>query len=324
MSTYQQDAARTVSNEFFLGETASEADLAAVLFSIQNIAEDADTLKRQLFYGAEGELSDSMGVVSRLMPMAQMADLEAQSPQVQILQNAAGAKADYIHAILGIVSECGELIEALCTGKEFDFTNVVEELGDLHWYLALATNATGTSEEHVQTQNIAKLRARFPDRFTTEDAVDRDLVEERAVLEGQMDEGEEPTDFVVGGFQIHNTVLAVRTFAASEEATPSEAEFVQFVSDAVDQGNLPEVLDAAANGSRIRRMGWPEDCYLVHVPGRRIEASFGPMAELLGNGTEFQTDGHFDLLTVAGEVPQLNVGYSFTLEDLEAEDWIYV
>ncbi len=93
-----------------------------------------------------------------------------------------------MHAMLGLVSEIGELADAikkhLIYDKQLDLVNLVEESGDLDWYRALLADALGVGFEAAWEKNIAKLRARYPDRFTSERALTRDLDAERAALEG--------------------------------------------------------------------------------------------------------------------------------------------
>lgn len=92
-----------------------------------------------------------------------------------------------LHASMGLVTEAAELQDALKKasfyGKELDITNIKEEAGDMLWYLALLFDAIGTDFETEQARVIAKLKARFPDKFTEEKAENRDLVTERAILE---------------------------------------------------------------------------------------------------------------------------------------------
>ncbi len=93
-----------------------------------------------------------------------------------------------MHAALGACTEVGELQDAikknLIYGKAFDGVNVVEECGDVLWYIALALHAAGYSMEECMQRNIDKLRARFPDKFTQDQAITRNLDVERAALEG--------------------------------------------------------------------------------------------------------------------------------------------
>jgi len=93
-----------------------------------------------------------------------------------------------LHSIVGIATESGELIEALLQhvkgeGK-LDVVNVQEEFGDLAWYQAIGVDATNADWEQILETNIAKLRARYPEKFTSENAINRDLRKERSILEG--------------------------------------------------------------------------------------------------------------------------------------------
>jgi NTP pyrophosphatase (non-canonical NTP hydrolase) len=94
-----------------------------------------------------------------------------------------------LHASFGLITESAELLDAIKRasfyGKELDLTNVKEEAGDILWYLAILFDAVGTDFETEQKRVIAKLRARFPDKFTEDKAFNRDLAAEREVLENQ-------------------------------------------------------------------------------------------------------------------------------------------
>jgi hypothetical protein len=67
--------------------------------------------------------------------------------------------------------------------EPFDAVNLIEECGDVQWYEAMLCRALGTDFDTVQRTNIAKLKARFPDKFTEESANNRDLEIERSILE---------------------------------------------------------------------------------------------------------------------------------------------
>lgn len=92
------------------------------------------------------------------------------------------------HAILGKMTELGELADQikkhLIYGKPLDHTNLVEEFGDGAWYDSLLVNALQIGFEKAWELNIAKLRTRYPNKFTSEQALTRDLGAERATLEG--------------------------------------------------------------------------------------------------------------------------------------------
>ena len=91
-----------------------------------------------------------------------------------------------LHVGMGLATEAGEFMDALKRyvfyGKELDTVNLIEELGDVTWYLRIACDVLGVSLAEVIQKNVDKLRKRFPDKFTEDKAVNRDLEEERAAL----------------------------------------------------------------------------------------------------------------------------------------------
>lgn len=92
-----------------------------------------------------------------------------------------------LHAVIGLETEVGELQDALKKsifyGKPLDKVNMAEEMGDLFWYIAILSDALGVSFEEVMAKNIAKLKARYGDKFTETAALERNLAAEREILE---------------------------------------------------------------------------------------------------------------------------------------------
>ena len=84
---------------------------------------------------------------------------------------------DMMHAALGIAGEAGEFADAvkkvLVYGRQVDRENLIEELGDLLWYINLAVNVLGETFENVMIANIAKLAVRYPDKYSDQLAEDR-------------------------------------------------------------------------------------------------------------------------------------------------------
>ena len=98
----------------------------------------------------------------------------------------------YLHALLGIQTELGELGDifkkAIFYGAKLDPVHVSEEIGDLMWYVAILVRNLDLDFEDILLANLQKLRVRFPDKFTVKNASERDLPSERRVLEsGQID-----------------------------------------------------------------------------------------------------------------------------------------
>lgn len=92
-----------------------------------------------------------------------------------------------LHAAIGCVTESGEMLDALKKsifyGKSLDVVNVKEEAGDILWYLAILFDELGTDFETEMERVINKLKTRFPEKFTEDNAFNRDLTTERKVLE---------------------------------------------------------------------------------------------------------------------------------------------
>jgi NTP pyrophosphatase (non-canonical NTP hydrolase) len=81
-----------------------------------------------------------------------------------------GKTGSLLHGGLGISGEAGELLDAIkkhvMYGKELDKANVLEELGDICWYMAIVLEAVGSSFEEIMQLNKDKLERRYPDGFT--------------------------------------------------------------------------------------------------------------------------------------------------------------
>lgn len=138
-----------------------------------------DAIKKALFYGRETGVPQPQENTATL---AKLPDWIAEDATDEANKRAV----NIIHAIIGKATEAGELLEALSStaeGAPFDTVNALEEVGDGFWYDALLLEAIGSNFGEAQTVNIAKLRRRFPNAFTEFDANNRDLFEERKILE---------------------------------------------------------------------------------------------------------------------------------------------
>lgn len=95
---------------------------------------------------------------------------------------------------LGLSGEAGEVLEAAiglstATAKISDqikkltfhghpwtaekFEKLVEELGDVLWYVAATAKALGWELEEIARINTDKLKARYPDGFSAERSINR-------------------------------------------------------------------------------------------------------------------------------------------------------
>ena len=94
-----------------------------------------------------------------------------------------------IHACFGMCGEAGEIIDyvkkGVFYGKDMDTQHLVEEVGDLMWYINLLVSDLGVTWDEVLTTNIRKLEARYPGgTFNADHAINRDTVAEKAAMEG--------------------------------------------------------------------------------------------------------------------------------------------
>jgi NTP pyrophosphatase (non-canonical NTP hydrolase) len=178
---YIAEAHLTASPHFY-GDRVPLAHFGEVLQQAIVALSALDRVKKCLFYGRElGPLAEGVETGEVYQNCAKLPEWISSHPDED-------AKAcNIIHAIIGKATEAGELLEALhataINGETFDVANAGEEIGDGFWYDALLARACGLTFDGIQRTNIAKLRHRFPDRFTEYDANNRDLFGERRILE---------------------------------------------------------------------------------------------------------------------------------------------
>ena len=167
--------ARLTCSPAWHGDKVAKSRFIGCINAAIDAAQKLDQVKKTLFYGRDNGLHISNMPAVKDVPLM-FGDME---PEVT---------ADIIHGIIGVFTEAGELLEAmreaLNEGKPFDGVNLMEECGDIFWYIAIIAFRCGFTFEGSQRINIQKLRARFPDRFTEYDANNRNLSAERAILEG--------------------------------------------------------------------------------------------------------------------------------------------
>lgn len=84
------------------------------------------------------------------------------------------------HVALGILTEAGEIGTTVKRHVIYNkpiteemHENLVEELGDLVWYVALACYALGVEFATVLKMNIEKLQVRYPNAYSDQAAEDR-------------------------------------------------------------------------------------------------------------------------------------------------------
>ena len=82
-----------------------------------------------------------------------------------------------MNAALGLCGESGEVADIVkkfrFQGHDLDFEHIAKELGDIAWYLAVGAYAIGYDLETILQMNVDKLKARYPNGFSTDRSLHR-------------------------------------------------------------------------------------------------------------------------------------------------------
>jgi NTP pyrophosphatase (non-canonical NTP hydrolase) len=169
MNTYLEESARTVSPDFN-GDMVPAKALSLTMEYALASAVNLDAMKKALFYGKKSDLVDHHVRVT-----------ESREDLDHIEDT------DIVHAILGLHTETAELVQilnqAMVSGElQLDRLKVLNEAGDVLWYLALLFRALETTFENVAGANIDKLKIRYPEKFAAEQAISPNHAEEDAAV----------------------------------------------------------------------------------------------------------------------------------------------
>jgi NTP pyrophosphatase (non-canonical NTP hydrolase) len=139
-----------------------------------------DQIKKVIVYSkpvedCEDRINELVEAGKRLEPKDDLGDANLTQDQAEVL-----------HALLGYVTEIAEIIPVLARfvfeGKPMDIINLSEELADVDFYKAMLLRKFGIDEADIRQKNIDKLRVRYPDKFSSDNALNRDLEAEKEVL----------------------------------------------------------------------------------------------------------------------------------------------
>ena len=161
--------------------------LESALYAFFYSSEILDALKKNVFYNKPINIDNMAACGSILKKVGEYLE----NPELWEVNNLKELKINprIFHAIIGIMTESGELGSLLMktlSGNELDTINMLEEFGDISWYKAIAYDETKTNPEMVLEAVINKLRDRYPNKFTSDAAINRDLDKERNTLESNL------------------------------------------------------------------------------------------------------------------------------------------
>ena len=102
---------------------------------------------------------------------------EYQKLAMTTLNPALSKQETLINGVMGLCGESGEVIDLvkkhLHQGHPLDKEKLIKELGDIAWYLAEVAYVLDTDLDTVLEQNIAKIKARYPEGFDIEKSIHR-------------------------------------------------------------------------------------------------------------------------------------------------------
>ena len=169
---FVEKCGRTLSPNYHLDSLDQNAVMEAMEDFIA-AGERLDALKKAFAYGSEKRIKDFNG------PCYNPSE-DKDIPYRHAIDY------DILHGVLGMATESVEMVAAVYTAMyetgELDVVNLNEEVFDSDWYRCLLIK-TQAQQEILWVRGIAKLAARFPEKFDSETELNRDVEAERVILE---------------------------------------------------------------------------------------------------------------------------------------------
>lgn len=189
LEEFVKDATRTESKIPFV--VTNQAVLSNIISMFILSGQMLDQYKKNIFYKREinnDVLIDNFKALAEVMTNL---SYQLKSNEHQDNNDVLVINPRIFHAVLGAGTEATELMEQLQhmieTGEGPDTVNLLEEFFDINWYNAILHDELNTAMEHTLSCGIDKLKKRFPDKFTSEQAIHRDVDAEREILNRMVD-----------------------------------------------------------------------------------------------------------------------------------------
>lgn len=149
-----------------------------------------DNLKKNIFYGKEMNWDSILNNAHFLFRSSEWLKYSIGDFNNEHNQSI-DVNSRLFHAVVGVCTESGEIAEsmlrAILDKGEIDRVNLAEEFGDLDWYKAIAVDEMQINPNSILEAVIEKLQARYPDKFDSDKAINRDLDRERGILENKLE-----------------------------------------------------------------------------------------------------------------------------------------
>lgn len=106
--------------------------------------------------------------------------MQANDYQKEALRTASSIKEEdlILNGALGLSGESGEVADIIkkymFQGHELDKEKLIDELGDVCWYIAILAKGLNVELDEVLLHNVEKLRRRYPKGFNAQKSINRD------------------------------------------------------------------------------------------------------------------------------------------------------
>lgn len=182
----------------------NQSALLDMLQALVQVANALDLFKKAMFYGKDVPV----GTVREQLKLAAHHALDASDAVTNGPRYSANPSDSLsmrtIHALLGYVTEAGEVADALHAnlrdGHPLDVVNVLEEFGDGDWYKAVFFDEHKVDSTVPWAMVMRKLAQRYGQSYNDQGALQRDLSAERALLEAPAPSAPapDPRDILLG------------------------------------------------------------------------------------------------------------------------------
>lgn len=265
---YQQQALRTEKTPIFYGNNHTKSRVAhGIIGILTEVGELQDAVKRHVIYGKPLDVVNLMeecgdiGWYTTLLcsaldvDMSQFDDLFFRNTGTVWQSRQAGELLDQVltmgeHA--GVLQKFCHDIEPVGAGLKAGAH--ADAIRNILGACAAVLNIGGWVWGHACDRNIAKLSARYPEKFTQEAALNRNLGAERAALEGRGMSGLQVSDEARAALAAQPTIAEVMAtpdpLTTPEGLTESIDRFAKYVVKAAAGACCERDIDGDGNGDR--------------------------------------------------------------------------
>lgn len=141
-------------------------------------------INEELLDALQYAMKENFKLQQELRSRSGLMDTKVFEEDVQRTFNTVGTGYDGItNGVLGLTGEAGEVADILkkflYQGHNLDTDNIIDELGDVLYYLVIITKFMGSTLDEVMTKNMIKRLKRYPNGFDKKRSVNRDEENDR-------------------------------------------------------------------------------------------------------------------------------------------------